>query len=308
MAVARVRACRAVDREQAAALFVAAFPLRAGEIETWSGSARSWRCVAVVGAPGRVVAYGAVWPFRADGYRMDLVVSPSWRRHGVGSLVLASEVEQARTLGAVTLQARAEDGWTDALRFLRAHGFAETMRMHRQVLDVAAATLGRVAGLESRLAGEGVRITTLAGELASEPLCWTKFRDVHRAAGDGWVDPDPRPTPDPPMSSEEFRRTHQRATAYHGVSLVECLLAVHGDRYVGFTGVMGTGVHPDYRGRGIATALKARWITQARDRGVPTDTTASGNPAMLHINQALGYRLTSTEIRLVKPLRSITDQ
>ena len=66
---------------------------------------------------------------------------------------------------------------------------------------------------------------------------------------------------------------------------------------------MGTGVAPDYRGRGIATALKAPWVTRARDHGVLTVTTSSGNPVMLHINQGLRYRPTSTEIRLVKPLR-----
>lgn len=301
MSAPAVRACGVVDREPAAALFVAAFPLRAREIATWSRSAGQ-RYVVVAGEPQRVIAYGAVWQFRSDGYRMDLVVSPSWRRRGVGGLLLAHGVEQARTLGAVTLQARADDDWTDSLAFLRSHGFVETMRMHRQVLDVADARLDRLAELETRLAGQGVTITTLAAELARDPLSWTKFRDVHHAAEEGWEDPDPRPVPDPPQSPEDFRSSYQDAADYHGVGLAECLLAVHDDRYVGFVGVLGTGVHPRYRGRGIATALKARWVAKARDRGVPTVTTASGSPAMLHINESLGYRLTSTEIRLVKPL------
>lgn len=223
-------------------------------------------------------------------------------------MMLARAVRQARARGAVTLQARADDGWTDALAFLGAQGFVETMRMHRQALDVAAATLGHAAGLESQLAGAGVGITTLADEVVSEPWCWDKFRDLHEAAELGWVNPDPRPVADPPVSVSEFRRMHERAADSHGVGIAECLLAVQGDRYVGFTGVLGTGVHPDYRGRGIATALKARWVARARDRGVLTLTTASGNPAMLHINHRLGYRVTSTEIRLVKPLRSIADR
>jgi GNAT superfamily N-acetyltransferase len=66
--------------------------------------------------------------------------------------------------------------------------------------------------------------------------------------------------------------------------------------------VLGTAVRPDFRGQGIATALKVRAITDARDRGVTTVRTLTGNPAMLRVNERLGFRTTSTEIRLIQTL------
>ncbi len=52
-----------------------------------------------------------------------------------------------------------------------------------------------------------------------------------------------------------------------------------------------TCTHPDYRGRGIARAVKLQSLAQAAQLGVPvlrTDNDAENAP-MLHINESLGY-------------------
>lgn len=260
------------------------------------------RYVVLSGAPEQVIAHGALWRFRPDGYRINMVVAPGWRRRGVGSRLLAQLDHDARAAGAITLQARAGDDWTESLTFLRARGFVETMRMHRLVLDVGAATLEPYRRIEPRLAATGILITTLERAEVVDPRCWQRFRDLHHAAQDGWADPDPRPEPDPAWTTEEFRRRYLDAAAYHGVGPDECFLAVHADRYVGFTGALGTAVHPEYRDRGIATALKVRAVDLARARDVAMLATSSGNPAMLRVNERLGFRRTSTEVRLVKRL------
>jgi hypothetical protein len=61
-------------------------------------------------------------------------------------------------------------------------------------------------------------------------------------------------------------------------------------------------MRPSLRGRGIATALKVRVISAARQRGESILHSSSGNPAMLKVNQPLGYRRTTTEVRLVRTL------
>ncbi|HEV2414775.1 MAG TPA: GNAT family N-acetyltransferase [Candidatus Dormibacteraeota bacterium] len=65
-------------------------------------------------------------------------------------------------------------------------------------------------------------------------------------------------------------------------------------RYPPVKGTIWTGYtcsHPDYRGRGIARAIKLQSLAQATELGVPvvvTDNDAENAP-MLHINERLGY-------------------
>ncbi len=79
-------------------------------------------------------------------------------------------------------------------------------------------------------------------------------------------------------------------------------LARHGDRPVAMSflrfppvrGNVWTGYtcsHPDYRGRGIARAVKLQSLAQAVELGIPFVRTAndSENAPMLHINETLGY-------------------
>jgi RimJ/RimL family protein N-acetyltransferase len=81
-------------------------------------------------------------------------------------------------------------------------------------------------------------------------------------------------------------------------------IARHADRpvalsYLSFPPVRGkvqtgyTACHPEYRGRGIARAVKLQTLAQAVELGVRSVHTDndSENAPMLHINQALGYEL-----------------
>jgi predicted GNAT family acetyltransferase len=65
----------------------------------------------------------------------------------------------------------------------------------------------------------------------------------------------------------------------------------------------GTAVHPAYRGKGIATALKAYDLHRCIVDGQNYFETSSANPAMLKVNERLGYRLNGLcEVRLLKYL------
>jgi hypothetical protein len=91
-------------------------------------------------------------------------VAPEHRRRGIGGRLLGLLAGTAQAAGATTLQARTESDRPEVLAFLSRRGFAETMRMHRLVLNVASATLGPYAGVERRLAAEGIVLTTLEDE------------------------------------------------------------------------------------------------------------------------------------------------
>ena len=205
------------------------------------------------------------------------------------------------------MQARTESDRLQVLAFLSRRGFAETMRMHRLVLNVADATLEPFAGVEARLAAGGITLITLEDEQQRiGEASWRRLCSAYHAAREGWPDPDPDPDagPDRPPALGEFRRRYER----YARLLPEpepCILAVHGEEVVGFTCPIGTGVRPELRGRGIATALKARVIAEVRERGLATLYSTTGNPAMLKVNERLGYRITTTEVRLVRLVRRL---
>jgi len=297
----QVRLSRRSDREAVAALLAAVYPGRAGEAAQLDDRARRW--VAIDGA--RVVGYGSFWPVRDHRFRMDLAVAPEHQRRGIGGGLLGVLAGAAQAAGAATLQARAESDRGQVLGFLGRRGFAETMRMHRLVLDVANATPGPYAGVEPRLAAEGITLTTLEDEQHRiGDASWHRLCSAYHAAREGWPDPDPDPGAGParPPAVAEFRRRYEQ----YARLLPEpepCILAVRGQEVAGFTCPLGTGVRPALRGRGIATALKARAIAAARESGRTTLHSMTGSPAMLKVNERLGYRITTTEVRLVRRLQ-----
>jgi GNAT superfamily N-acetyltransferase len=100
--------------------------------------------------------------------------------------------------------------------------------------------------------------------------------------------------------------------AWRGRGHEACVIAKARGEYAGYSalavtdrartqaGSGGTAVRPEYRGIGIATTLKAGCIRWARDNGVRQLATASGNPAMVHVNEKFGFRRTYVEVRLVR--------
>jgi RimJ/RimL family protein N-acetyltransferase len=78
--------------------------------------------------------------------------------------------------------------------------------------------------------------------------------------------------------------------------------------YLAFPPVRGrvqtgyTCCHPDYRGRGIARAVKLQTLAQAVELGVGSVFTDndSENAPMLHINEALGYQLRTGFVSYLK--------
>ena len=242
---------------------------------------------------------------------MDLVVDPAYQRRGLGGALLDFLIVQARLAGATSLQARAYAEQRGALALLDRRGFRETMRMTGlELSDVSATRAGNLDELRHALDGQGMRIATLSEALTTDAHAWEKLHAANQAARFGWPEPDPLPGGEvpPPETPEQFR-----ARSEHVRLIPEaCFLAMYGSDFVGYSaltavdasateaGSGGTAVHPDYRGRGIATALKACCVAWAREHGVGKLTTSSGNPAMVHVNEKFGFRRTYAEVRLVR--------
>lgn len=105
------------------------------------------------------------------------------------------------------------------------------------------------------------------------------------------------------MSDAHIRQNFSYITAPDAVAIMK-----RGEKYVAYTSserrnMLGTATHPKYRGRGIATYLKALNIKKLIDGGTNYFESSSANPAMLMVNEKLGYKLNGlTEIRLAKYL------
>ena len=148
---------------------------------------------------------------------------------------------------------------------------------------------------------DGFSVVTLSGAQAGNTRWKEQLLSLLCAAQTDWPDPDPDPTGSSAISMSTFERllsTISRPDAF--------FIAANIGRYAGFSSLysMGTAVHPEYRGRGIATALQCQSLAKARLDGLRKITRPTANPAMQAVFRKLGFRKTLTEIRMCLRLDS----
>jgi len=276
----------------------------------WDHARYDRRRVVAVDEEDAPVGYGEIRhePSRFDPRRffVRLGVDSPTRRRGVGAALwdrLASELAARRAEVACLWAGDA----TACQAFILRRGFVEVVRAYEEVLAVASAQLPTPAGTE-QLAGAGIRVTTLTAlraERGDEVLdaAWdlhSACRLDHTALGRA----TPRPFAD--WIADNVDGPSAAPDGY--------FIALDGARLVGCTSVSRegddtlrialTGVLPAYRRRGSARALKLRLHAWARSTGVREihTTVTSANPAMLALNDALGYAIVGSvggyELRL----------
>ena len=152
--------------------------------------------------------------------------------------------------------------------------------------------LAEARAARERMKNEDVELLPLAEWPGPET-----FRRLH-LLNEATVQDVPTSHPIPPQSFANFMDRMAAPDLPHD----RLWLARHGDRPVAMSflrfppvrGNVWTGYtcsDPEYRGRGIARAVKLQSLAQAIELGVPFVRTAndSENPSMLHINETLGY-------------------
>jgi mycothiol synthase len=273
-----------------------------------SASLIQW--AAIEDASQQLVGYAACWNVVRRKYRIGLMVHADCRKQGVGGALLGSTLAALQSMPAATLQARAWDDQTDSLQFLRRRGFVETHRMVELHLNLSEAYLTPLAELPYTLTAQGIEFTTLRQE-GHDDRFWAKLTDLQQAAVIGWPDPDPDGVVTI-LTGDDVRRMFDSWQATPDT----LFLAKADGIFIGYTALgpdhrvpeaIGTGptaVRPEYRGRGIATALKVLALTHARQQGWRTASTRSASPAMIRVNEKLGFRRGRAEVRLVRKLET----
>ncbi len=254
------------------------------------------RLVAV--APdGAIVAYGLAHHgiFAVSGrFTIRIHTDPAHRRQGAGALLWEALLGFAREQGATSLATMTQDDDPEGIAFAEKHGFARTGHTFESAVDLTTHDGSAFAHMIPALEAQGIRFFTLADRPGSETE--EAIYDLDRLVAPD--NPGDELGEFPPV--DEWRRTMLQGTG----QLPEFItIATHGEQVVGFTtmyptAVSGrfdigfTGVHPAYRGRGIALALKVRAAQTAVRHGAREIRTGndSRNGPMLAVNRKLGYQ------------------
>lgn len=236
--------------------------------------------------------------YHPDRYHAELLVLPQFRRQGVGKALAALLETHLQARGAQEVTAGAYEDEPHALNFLEEHGFKEAMRFWENVLNVP--DFDFTPWQQALKLPDGLRLVTLA-QLQDE----IEQDAAARAYYDVWaqVRQDvPRSSAAASVPFEDFqRRRYENPNFYpQGVFFA----VTKGGEIVALSELERiddqpenlhngiTGTRREWRGQGIALALKLAGIRLAQAQGFQRIKTsnATTNAPMLSINTKLGFK------------------
>ncbi len=250
---------------------------------------------------GAVIASGnfgeSNWSHVPGKYTLYFSVHPDFGNRGIGTAVyeyIMNELAAADPRPTYFATWVREDREV-ALRFIEKRGFKEIMRGASSRLDLREFDEAPFAGLASRLEGGGIAIERLDRLMEHVPDALRRLYDLD------WEAMQDMPNDDPPV--QRSFETYSKIMRPPGFDPRLGYVALDGDAWVGATllwhnpaekdtlGTEITGVLRTHRRRGIATALKAIVLADARDLGFRSVRTVNGdtNP-MYGINLRLGFK------------------
>jgi GNAT superfamily N-acetyltransferase len=201
-------------------------------------------------------------------------------------------LDWVREQGGSRMQSETRDDDHVSLEFAKRRGFEIERHTFESCLDLATFDEAPFAAELDSMRHAGIKVASLTevgNTLENRRRLWeVNYKTALDTPGSqGW------------MSFEEFDQRICGATWFQPAGQ---LVAIDGDRFIGLCAVrlpsdgneaynLMTGVLREYRGRGIAIALKLHGIRYAREHGAERISTHndSKNAPMLAINRRLGY-------------------
>lgn len=225
---------------------------------------------------------------------LQVIVAPEQRRRGIGTTLFTQAARFARSQGAAVLESSVRDDDAGSLHFAERRDYRVARHSFDSSLDLAAFDESRFSDLLGRVEAEGFRFFSLADAGPLTEVLKHKLYELNRITaldnpGNNRTFPTYASFDKNVFSASWFRADTQ-------------LLAADGERWVGLSALAWypegrlaanafTGVLPEYRGRGLATALKLHAIRLARRLGAGSVRTNNDslNAPMLAVNRSLGY-------------------
>lgn len=220
-------------------------------------------------------------------------VRAEYEGQGLGRGLYAIIEAAARRLGMTLFRAAMGENNPRAVDFAQKQGYTEYGRRIESALSLATFDPTPFVEIVPTLAAQGIELRTysqLAGDAALERMVYDLQMTTEVEV------PVPFPFTPPPFEDYRANVLHHPKIPHDGI-----IVAVAGRALVGMTmhyhvnqqhiNVDYTGVQREYRGKGIALALKVAGAIYAQNCGAATlfTTNDPDNPAILTVNQKLGF-------------------
>jgi len=290
--VVDIRNGRLDDLEQLAALNALARPYAVGSrtgVRYWLTKADGVSYVAEQdGQPIGWTAVGrAEWLADDDGYTLQVLVHPEYRRQGLGTQLLRMAEEWLGQFPSWHVQAMADE---TGVEFARRAGFTLGAELTYAGIDLTDQP--PVVQIP-----EGLTLVPFADLTAQDvfPAYRETCRDIPAGTA---IDPAYDWYVEHVWQSELFDRELSVALLDDGVVVAFTISLRDGERL--WTDMTGTVA--GHRGRGLATAVKSAALTRAKAAGVKAAYTAMNvtNEPMLAANRRMGYEAVGTRAQLTK--------
>lgn len=252
-------------------------------------------------ASGEILGFGkinhAMWMFHPQKFSVDVLVDPQYQGRGIGSQIYQKLAGQLESLHATTAWANVNENMPRVVAFAEKRGFTEKKRAWESRLKPSEVNLGPFQKYTDKASGDGIRITTLLEAQAGDSDCIRKLYELVQKV-----------TKDVPMAVPYTRTSFEqwKAIEVKNPNMIPegYFIATEGPRFVGLSSVWRidkepkalsqamTGVLREYRGRGIAMALKLKVIQYALQNNYDKIKTwnDSENAPMLAVNTKLGFK------------------
>lgn len=267
--------------------------------------------IAAEPSSGCLIGYGCARP-EPGAWRIHLGVETGRRRQGVGSQLLDRLLhalqEQQATVARVRVREPHPEAGPETLAFLERRGFAPYERMLFLAQDLTRLPEPSDEPVR-RAEAAGVTFTTIDQELEQNPAVLQEIYDLYAATT---VDIPTAGPVIPPAYEAYVRSLEEPLRLPAGFVLARVNGACVGMSYGAamaeapdWLGHRYTGVRREYRGRGIARALKTLVTRFARQQGYARVTTATleVNRGMRAVNESLGFAVAYSELRLSRDHR-----